>query len=176
MLTTVSLGDTKGLGFKSICPLALSAVDPSHVSLLLPGVRSSLDSPVYHHMTLLYTPDPKVYPVMSFSFFHDCLHEYIFFQKSCLQHIMSFNPKSVSERSACKAYILHLISTSYEEKKKKRKRKRVCEGTLTSPPASLLRSRRAPEQRPAPLPSFPFLFLCAFLLLPGRRKQIKKSK
>jgi hypothetical protein len=123
VLTTVSLGDTKGLGFKSICPLALSAVDPSHVSLLLPGVRSSLDSPVYHHMTLLYTPDPKVYPVMSFSFFHDCLHEYIFFQKSCLQHIMSFNPKSVSERSACKAYILHLISTSYEEKKKKRKRK-----------------------------------------------------
>lgn len=28
-----------------------------------------LDSPVYHYMTLLYTPDPKVYSVMSFSFF-----------------------------------------------------------------------------------------------------------
>lgn len=36
--------------------------------------------------------------------------------------------------------------------KKKKASERA--GTLTSPPASLLRSRRAPEQRPAPLPSF----------------------
>lgn len=49
----------------------------------------------------------------------------------------------------------------------KKKKNRVSEGTLTSPPASLLRSRRAPEQRPAPLPSFPSFFSTLSSSFPG---------
>lgn len=75
-----------------LCPLAIAK-----------GQLIALDSPVYPYMTLLYTPDPKVYSVMSVSFFHYCLHEYICFQ-NLLFSILCLLIQSPSQRGVLAKY------------------------------------------------------------------------